>query len=297
MATIYALRIWSDVCRHKGRTELATGFNAAADEMDRAAQTWLWDGNWFARGITDDGNAFGTSKDAEGRIFLNPQSWAMLAGVATPAQIEKILMSVEQMLDTPFGTMMLAPAYSQMREDIGRITQKHPGTAENGSIYNHAAAFYIFALYRMRDSDRAYRQLRRMLPGPSDDDFRQRGQLPVFVPNYYRGAVQQFPRTAGRSSQLFNTGAASWLYRILVEGLFGLKGVADGLAVVPNLPSQWQRATVTRRFRGSIFDVEFRREADATEARITVDGSDISENVIRNPDPGRRYSVTVRLPI
>jgi cellobionic acid phosphorylase len=221
----------------------------------------------------------------------------MLAGVATPAQIEKILMSVEQMLDTPFGTMMLAPAYSQMREDIGRITQKHPGTAENGSIYNHAAAFYIFALYRMRDSDRAYRQLRRMLPGPSDDDFRQRGQLPVFVPNYYRGAVQQFPRTAGRSSQLFNTGAASWLYRILVEGLFGLKGVADGLAVVPNLPSQWQRATVTRRFRGSIFDVEFRREADATEARITVDGSDISENVIRNPDPGRRYSVTVRLPI
>ena len=35
-----------------------------------------------------------------------------------------------------------------MREDIGRLTQKHPGHAENGSIYNHTAIFYVLALYR-----------------------------------------------------------------------------------------------------------------------------------------------------
>ena len=41
---------------------------------------YLWDGEWFGRGITDDDVVFGISKDKEGRIFLNPQSWAILGG-------------------------------------------------------------------------------------------------------------------------------------------------------------------------------------------------------------------------
>jgi cellobionic acid phosphorylase len=296
MASVYALRIWSGICRQTGHPDFAAQFGSAANDMHSAAQTHLWDGNWFARGITDDGRTFGIAKDNEGAIFLNPQSWAILAEVATRDQVSKMLAAIDQRLDTPFGTMLLAPAYTQMHEDIGRITQKHPGSAENGSIYNHAAAFFIFALYKYRDGDRAFAQLRRMLPGPSDDDYRQRGQMPVFIPNYYRGAVQQFPRTAGRSSQLFNTGAASWMYRILVESLFGLKGDRDGLRIEPNLPSHWQHATVARRFRGSNFDVDFTRDSDASEMRVMLDGEIISGNVIRNPVRGQRYKVQVVLP-
>jgi cellobionic acid phosphorylase len=296
MATVYALRIWSGVCRAKGHADLAESFSGSADKMSLAAQTHLWDGNWFARGITDDGNSFGVAADIEGRIFLNPQSWAILAGVATTAQVPSMLAAIEKMLETPFGTMKLAPAYTRMREDIGRITQKHPGSAENGSIYNHAAAFYIFALYKLRHADRAFAQFRLMLPGPSDTDYRQRGQLPVFVPNYYRGAVQQFPRTAGRSSQLFNTGAASWMYRVLVECLFGLTGDEHGLAIRPNLPSHWQRAAVTRRFRGSIIDLEFTRDSKAHEMRIVVDDTEIAGNVVRDLIAGQRYQVQVVLP-
>ena len=98
-----------------------------------------------------------------------------------------------------------APYVALIRIDTG-----HPGSAENGAVYNHAAAFYVHALYDIGDADRAYSALRRMIPGPDEADLRQRGQLPVFIPNYYRGAHQQFPRTAGRSSQLFNTGTAAW---------------------------------------------------------------------------------------
>ncbi len=88
-----------------------------------------------------------------------------------------------------------------MREDVGRVTQKHPGSAENGSVYNHAAAFYIYGLYHIGEQqDTAYRLLRKMLPGEDMQDIVQRGQLPVFIPNYYRGAYRQFPRTAGKSA-------------------------------------------------------------------------------------------------
>ena len=124
----------------------------------------------------------------------------------------------------------------QMREDVGRVTQKHPGSAENGSVYNHAAAFYIYALYTKGYKENAYRLIDKMIPGGDHDDLLQRGQLPVFIPNYYRGAFKQFPDTAGRSSQLFNTGTVHWIYRCLIDGLFGLKGEPDGLRVKPQLP-------------------------------------------------------------
>ncbi|MEI9905642.1 MAG: hypothetical protein WDN06_18140 [Asticcacaulis sp.] len=45
-----------------------------------------------------------------------------------------------------------------------------------------------------------------MLPGPDEGDYARRGQMPVFVPNYYRGAWRQHPEAAGRSSHLFQHG-------------------------------------------------------------------------------------------
>ena len=156
-------------------------------------------------------------------------------------QRKLMIQAVAEQLETPYGVMTLAPAFTAMREDIGRVTQKFPGSAENGSVYNHAAVFYIFSLYTVGESDRAFRLLRQMIPGPDPADYMQRGQLPVFIPNYYRGAYHQHPRTAGRSSQLFNTGTVSWIYRCLVEGLFGVKGDRDGLVIQPQLPSHWNQ--------------------------------------------------------
>ncbi len=114
-----------------------------------------------------------------------------------------------------------------MREDVGRVTQKYPGSAENGAVYNHAGVFYVYSLYTIGERDRAYKVLRQMLPGPDEADYVQRGQLPVYIPNYYRGAWHLHPRTAGRSSHLFNTGTISWVYRCFVEELFGLRGDAE----------------------------------------------------------------------
>jgi cellobionic acid phosphorylase len=296
IATVHALRLWAGVCRRQGRGRVAEEMEAAATETGDAIQRHLWDGEWFARGITDDGIAFGVGEDAEGRIFLNPQSWAMLANVATEEQIRRINAAVERELSTPFGPMVLAPAYTAMREDVGRLTQKHPGCAENGSVYNHAATFYLAALYRVGEADRAWDALRRLLPAGSEEDCLRRGQLPVFVPNYYRGAVKQFPRTAGRSSQLFHTGAASWLYRVIIEDLFGLRGRPEGLAVTPQLPSHWDEAFVRRRFRGAEFAVSYRRTTDTGALRIFVDGAESATGVVAPAADAGIHEIEVLLP-
>ena len=296
VASAYALNLWADICAQQSRYDCARKFRANAAEVNAAVNRHLWDGEWFARGITDDDVVFGVSKDPEGRIFLNPQSWAILGGAADENQRKKMLQAIEQQLETPYGVTMFAPAYTAMRDDVGRVTQKHPGSAENGSVYNHAAVFYIYSLYTVAEQDRAFRLLRQMIPGPDQVDYLQRGQLPVFIPNYYRGAYYQYPRTAGRSSQLFNTGTVSWVYRCLVEGLFGLKGCAEGLQVAPQLPSHWQGARVTREFRGAHFNVVMERAAGLAATQIYVDGELLEGQVINGIEAGRSYQLRVLIP-
>jgi len=295
VATAYALKLWSAMCERHAQPEAARHFSEGAAAVNQAANTHLWDGEWFARGITDDGVTFGISKDVEGRIYLNPQAWSILGGAADASKIPAMLEQVDQQLSTPYGVLMFAPPYSAMRDDVGRVTQKHPGSAENGAVYNHAAIFYIYSLYTIGESERAYQLLRQMIPGPDEQDYLQRGQLPVFIPNYYRGAYKEYPRTAGRSSQLFNTGTVSWAYRCLIEGLCGLRGDGEALTVAPQLPRHWDQIKVTRRFRGATFEVTVRR-ADVGSVTVVQDGAALPDPRVTRFAPGRKIVLEVRIP-
>jgi cellobionic acid phosphorylase len=135
-----------------------------------------------------------------------------------------------------------------------------------------------------------------MIPGPELADYQQRGQLPVFIPNYYRGAYRQHPRKAGRSSQLVHTGTVSWFYRCLVEGLFGLQGDRQGLLIQPQLPSHWHEVRVTRAFRGATFDVHVHREPDVANTQVAVDGQPLPTQRLTRFQAGRTYQVQVSIP-
>ncbi len=292
VAAAYAMTLWAGISADAGRPDAAGRWRAAAQQLNDAANAHLWDGDWFARGITDDGVVFGVSTDTAGRLYLNPQSWALLSGGADARQRDRMIAAIDAQLETPHGVAMFNPPYPAMREDVGRVTQKHPGSAENGAVYNHAASFYVHALYAIGDADRAYRALRRMIPGPDEADLLQRGQLPVFIPNYYRGAHEQYPRTAGRSSQLFNTGTAAWAYRSVIEDLCGLRGCAEGLLVRPQLPSSWDRLSAEREFRGARFHLQVRRTG---QARVLLDGQALPDGLVRGIEPGREYRLEVEL--
>ncbi|KAI0184935.1 glycoside hydrolase family 94 protein [Xylaria flabelliformis] len=297
LATGFACKLWADVCLRQGRADLAAKYTAGAEAVNAAANKHMWHGDWFARGITDDDVVFGIAEDREGRIWLNPQTWAILSGAASQAQINAMLPAVDAHLSTPYGTLMFAPPYSGMREDVGRVTQKYPGSAENGSVYNHAAVFYIHALYGLGgESERAYDVLRKLIPGPSDADYVARGQMPVYIPNYYRGAWREYPRTAGRSSQLFNTGTVSWAYRCFIEGLCGLRGDAEGLTIRPQLPPHWDGMKVERLFRGATFLVDIQKKADVDDVVVRYNDVVLEGARFTSIRPGETYRLSVSVP-
>ena len=292
VATAYSLKVWCNICQqHQINQEKLSEYLSAIDALNNAMNEHFWDGKWYARGINDNGVAFGVNSDDEGKIYLNPQTWAMLSGAADQEQQQAMLTAIDDNLATPFGIMMLAPSYTKMNENIGRLTQKFPGVSENGSVYNHAAAFYAYSLYQNKQYDKAFDVLIKMLP--TQDDSTERQQLPTFVPNYYRGAYYQMPEVAGRSSQLFNTGTVAWYYRCIIEELCGLKGQAGTLIITPKLPTHWPTLTVRRDYLGATFIVAYTRSDQTNSTQILIDGQLSANNIVSNIVKGHTYHISV----
>lgn len=297
LASAYAINTWCDICDNyitKACQNKVNAYRLAAKKLNKAVNQHLWIGEWYARGITDDDRIFGTENDSEGKIFLNPQSWAMLSGAASVTQRKVMINHINQQLMTPHGVMMLAPSYTAMVEDIGRITQKHPGVSENGSVYNHAAIFYAYSLYQQNENDLAFEVITKIIPSMKNID--STGQLPIFVPNYYRGAYYQFPEQAGRSSQLFNTGTVSWLYRCIVEELVGLKGKGNALIVNPKLPHHLSHITGSRTFRGAEFQFDVYKCSNVTRTVVYLNNELLANNSIENICNNTVYTLRVKVP-
>ncbi|TLU66370.1 NdvB protein [Thalassotalea litorea] len=292
LATSWALQITAKLIEDFD-PEKAHQFAALSVTINEAVNQHCWDGQWYSRGITDAGKPFGVSEDEEGKIFLNPQSWAWLAGAVDDNQFRDSLAAIEGHLLTPFGTMMLAPAYTHMREDVGRLTQKFPGCAENGSVYNHASIFYIYGLYQQNQGDLAFSGLKQMLSLSHDNESRQ--QLGNFIPNYYRGKVDNLEAYAGRSSQLINTGTIAWYYRCIIEELFGLKGHKEGLLVSPKIPTDWKSVSVIRRFRGATIRIDYTQEPANKPMQLILDGKVVEGNIVKGLQQDTEYQLQVKL--
>lgn len=292
LATATAINVWMRIVKDYNLSISTLVLEQTLHELQQAVIQHCWDGDWFARGITDDNELFGISTDKEGKIYLNPQSWALLAGIDSEAYKTKILRAVDLYLQTPFGNQMLAPCYTHMDERIGRVTQKYPGAAENGSIYNHAFAFWIYAMFTSGEAEKGTLNLKEMLSAMRSE---QAGQLPIYLPNYFRGAYTQFPETAGRSSHLFNTGTAAWVYRIIIEQLFGLRGNGADLHIQPKASESMGNCNIHYRFRGASIHLNLTFD-DIASPKFAINNVVTEKQVINNVKTGEKYEINLQIP-
>lgn len=269
-ALAYALATWAEIADFRRDQPRARRWRRAAAKLRQAINRYAWDGHWYVRGFTDAGRPFGTRRDREGRIFINSQSWAIISRAATPQRRRRCVRAVEQHLLTPTGPMTLAPAYTRFHGDIGKLTQKIPGWNENGSSYCHAATFYAYALYVALQADKGFAALRGLLPGGGANTIVRAGQVPLYVPNFYRGVAAG--RKAGLSSHAPNTGTASWYYRTAITMLCGVRAEPHGLRLDPQLPARWRHVTVWRRWRDAEFTIQIIRDRQLRRPAVTLDG-------------------------
>lgn len=291
MALVRSLKIAAELAEVVNKEELAAELKKKADLMARRINKVGWDGKWYLRGFTDDGEPFGSSKNREGKIYLNPQSWSILSGVVTEERLPKVLRSMDTMLEGKYGLALLYPAYTKTDVRIGRITAFARGTKENAAVFCHANLFAIAADCMVGRGDVAYRRLCKILPSKQDQE-RYKAEPYVFA-EYLIG--HEHPYEAGRGAYTWVTGSAGWSLMVVTEHMLGVKPDYKGLRIDPCMPSIWRKCRIVRPFRGATYDITIENPEGLQRGveEIIVDGKKIDGNLIKPFSDGKVHMVKV----
>jgi len=258
------------------------------NRLRKALAEHAWDGAWFIRAICGDGRRIGSRTNKYGRIFINTQSWAVLAGVGTARQQRTAMDSVARRLGTPFGPKICAPAFREIDPAVGLITRCVAGKKENAAVFLHPTAWAIQAECRLGRGERAFAYYKQLLPNAIDSDI---FQAEPYVYSQYITSDEH--PTAGLASHSWQTGTAAWMYRVVVDEMLGVRPSYEGLVVDPVIPKAWKSFRIERVFRGTRYVVEVEnpdgRERGVRE--LWVDGKRQDGTIV---PPSRKKTVRVR---
>jgi cellobiose phosphorylase len=248
------LRRMARVLTLQGEEVAAQRFDRESESLRQAVETYGWDGNWYIAGTDDEGRPFGSKTCSEGQIFLNPQTWAVISGIASPDRAARAMESVRERLLKPYGALLLAPAYQETDPYVGYITRYAPGLRENGGVYSHASTWAVQAFAMAGDLDTAYALYRGMMPPLRALDGADAYQAePYVMPGNVDGPDSPYE---GRAGWTWYTGSAAWMRRVALRWLLGVRAELDGLKIDGRIPTGLGPIRLHRPFRGENHTVD-----------------------------------------
>ncbi len=254
-----------------------------------------WDGKWYLAAFTDDKIKVGSDEHCEGKMPLNSQTWAILAGIANEDRLRSILDVIDTELDTPYGPALFKPAFSQYKHHLGRVSAFSEGTKENAAVFSHACAFKVMADCEIGRGEKAYQTYMKLLP----TNLHKAGNIerykvePYVIAEYIIGP--EHPYAHGQGEFTWNTGTVPWLYTTATEWILGARRTFKGLLIDPCVPRDWNFFEITRPFRGDkyIITVENPRGVEKGVTQIWLDGNKFSGNVISPIGDGKTHYIKV----
>jgi cellobiose phosphorylase len=271
-------------------TRPASYYRTLADQMTQTIYKHGWDGEWFLRAYDDFGNKVGSKECDEGRIYIEPQGFCVLAGVGLEnGMASQALNSVNTQLATQHGILILQPAYSKYYLHLGEISSYPPGYKENAGIFCHNNPWVMIAEARLGNGERALDYYLRINPSEREE----LSDLHRCEPYVYAQMIAgRDAPTHGEAKNSWLTGTAAWNYVAITQWILGIRATFDGLSVSPVIPSDWKGFEVLRSYRGVRYEISVKRKGAGNQVSIQVDGRKISGTVIPFPS-GDVKSVTV----
>ena len=251
-----------------------------ADNMTQTIYQHGWDGEWFVRAYDDFGNKVGSKECEEGKIYIEPQGFCVLAGVGLEnGMAKKALDSVHAKLATPHGIMILQPAYSKYYLHLGEISSYPPGYKENAGVFCHNNPWVMIAEARTGNGNRAMDYYMQINPSARQE----LADLHRCEPYVYAQMIAgRDAPTHGEAKNSWLTGTAAWNYVAITQWILGIRPEYDGLCVDPCIPSAWNGFKVVRRFRGKTIRIIVYNEQSVSRGvvRMRMNGQEIRGNVI-----------------
>jgi cellobiose phosphorylase len=275
----YALQVYLEICRLLTLKEEKQWAEDELAKLDRRLEVYAWDGEWYLRAYRADGFKFGSKESAEGKIFLNPQSWALLSGHADPERAAQAMQSVRVRLATEFGLMICDPPYVHTDFHVMRAALFNAGLKENGSIFTHTQGWAVIAETLLGHGDLAYEYFRNYLPAAYNSRAEVR-QIEPYV--YCQFTHSKYSPRFGASRVPWLSGSAAWSFYAATQYILGCQPEYNGLRIDPCIPSAWKEFKMTRAFRGKKITIVVNNPAGAQKGvkKLVLNGKQLESNLI-----------------
>jgi len=231
------LREMSMILRHVNRSDEATRYESIAEKVADGLQKYAID-------IKEDGARkiihgwgdkysykVGSWLDNDGmdRDGLTSNAFWILSGMIDKDRTLKTdILRAYDRLDSKYGLKTFEPYFSMGNKKVGRITHLPRGTAENGATYIHATMFAIWSLFEIGETERAWKQLEKVLSLTHSS----LTTSPFVMPNSYSYDIEK--GFDGESMSDWFTGSGCVFVKILIWHIFGIQADLDGLTVCPS---------------------------------------------------------------
>ena len=270
------LRRFSD---YKGDTDYTRYLDEKLLETGALIQKLCWDKDRFIRGYTEAGDKIGAASDPEANMWLNPQSWAVISGLASKEQSDAALNNVYQYLNTPYGAILMDPPYHAHAFEGARAVIYNQGTKENAGIFSQSQGWLILAEALCGHGERAFTYFMENAPAAQNDRADIRRLEPYCYGQFTEGKASEH---FGRSHVHWLTGTASTVMVGCVEGILGLRPDLQGLRLAPSIPKSWKKFEIHKKFRGKQLHilVENPSQKESGFTKLILNGTELLDNYI-----------------
>ncbi|MCI5901316.1 MAG: glycosyl transferase [Blautia sp.] len=286
-------REFASICARFGKPALEKEALQAVREMYDTVLEHGWDGEWFLRAYDAASEKVGASECEEGKIFIEPQGFCVMAGIGVKEGLaEKALDSVRDHLETPYGIMILQPAYSHYYLNLGEISSYPPGYKENAGIFCHNNPWVSIAETVIGRGDRAFEVYRKTCPSYLEEISEIHRTEPYVYSQMIAGADAVFH---GEAKNSWLTGTAAWTFVNLSQAILGIQPDYDGLRIDPCIPEDFGDFAVTRKFRKAVYHITVHTAPSVQKGvkKLVVDGTEIAGNLIPYEDLAKEHQVDV----
>lgn len=283
------------LCRYKGLEEDARIAEEAVKKMAQAVMRDGYDGEWFLRAYDDFGKKVGSKECDEGKIFIEPQGFAVLSGLGHESGKDlRALESVNKYLACEHGLVLNNPCFTKYVVEYGEISTYPGGYKENAGIFCHNNAWIICAEAHVGHGDRAFEYYSKIAPAYREDISDIHKTEPYVYAQMIAG---KDARHFGQAKNSWLTGTAAWNFVAVSQYILGIAPDYDGLKIDPSIPSSWDGFKASRLFRGVRYNITVKNPENVSKGvkSMTCDGVRVSGNVLPVFEKGSTHEVEVIL--
>ena len=276
---VLALRIQKQLAEEKGDAAAAEKLAKQLADFSALVEKLCWNEDRYIRGFTEKGEVIGRRTDPEANLWLNPQSWAVISGLADSEKAETILHTVHEGLNTEYGVMLMQPPYHAHAFDGALAVIYDAGVKENAGIFSQSQGWIILAEALCGHGNRAFSYSKANSPAEQNGCAEIRKLEPYCYGQFTEG--KDSPHF-GRSHVHWLTGTASTMMVGAVEGILGVRPDLHGLRLSPSIPAAWDGFTMEKSFRGKKLHITVQNPAhkESGFTSLMLNGAAMPDNYI-----------------